>query len=308
VDLLHCHGNNTIINIFEFDFLINDLTDTIQSLIASVKEQIQTLNQTGLYTQALSDLSTYESNTVNLNFVQNTNLPDVHKQLHNVTTQLDQVINNPLYLFSLQAVNNITTNLHLSNGTVLHLYYDPSNISTLNCEADPYDKLDNVTQTDLCVKASSAIALTIARNRAIAQASAINGNITDINNRLYGLEDTLPTMLYYQNETSLWASQIHGNLTDAYNQAQEKIYIGGLVLDTVSTMIDVEVLVILNSTACTYVGSAYMSLSHILCSDIRPALQILSAMMILGGLVLFGTTIISMAIVHKLKKNYYGNN
>jgi len=303
--LLKCSGNTTVVDVFNFNFLIDDLSSQINSELESMNNEVQRLNQTSTYESALSDLQSMENNSVNLDYLQNSNLTQVHNKLANITTELGDTINNPRYNQSLEAVNNITNNLLLTNATVVHLYYDSSNITTLNCTADPYDKMDSTARSDLCQKSAEAIALTISRNKAIAEAGSINGNVTDINERLDGFEDTLPTIADYQNRTALWANEIRGYLDSAHTESIGMMLSAQGMAKTIGQLINDEIDDIKTSTQCAYVGSAYSSLSDDLCTDIRPALEILSAMMILGALVFFFSTIVSMVTVFKIEKDYY---
>jgi hypothetical protein len=303
--LLKCSGNTTIIDVFQFNFLIDNLTGSIRNELGSFGNQMQRLNQTSTYETGLADLASIENNSINLDYLQNSNLTDVQNKLTNISAQLNNTINNPQYSQSIDAVNNITNNLLLTNGTTVHYYYVSSNITSLNCTADPYDKLTSSEQQDLCQKAGTAIALTIARNAAMAEAGPINGNITDINQRLDGFEDSLPTINSYQTQTSVWTNQIRAYLTTAYTEAIDMILRAQAMANGISNMIDTEVGTIRTATQCAYVGDAYSGLSHNLCSDITPALRILAAMMMLGGLVLFASSVVGMYTVYKIDKDYY---
>lgn len=303
--LLKCSGNTTVVDIFQFNFLIDDLTGSINTELESINEEVQRLNQTSTYEAGLADLASVENNSINLDYLQNSNLTAVQNELTNISAELTKTINNPQYNQSIEAVNNITNDLLLTNGTTVHLYYDSSNITTLNCTVDPFDKMTSSDQQDLCQKAGTAIALTIARNKAIAEAGPINGNITDINQRLDGFDESLSTIYYYQNRTSFWANEIRDYLTSAYTQAIDMIKSAQAMANLIANLIYNEVDTIKTATQCAYVGNAYTDLSHNLCSDIKPALQTLSAMMILGAVVLFTSTIVSMVTVYKIDKDYY---
>lgn len=303
--LLKCSGNTTLIDIFNFGFFIDDLDNTIQAELDKVNEQTQQLNQTETYITSLEELTNVENNSVNLDYLQNSNLTLVHTRLDNITTQLNNIINNPAYNQSLQDVNAITNNLLLTNGTTIHNYYDASNITRVNCTTDPYDKLDQPTQQDLCEKAGTAIGLTIVRNRAILKAQPINGNITDINSRLYGFEESLPTVYYYQGQTFVWANIIRTNLRDAFNGALRIIFDLEGIINAMGNMIVAQVRELGSRTQCAFVGQAYSDLTSNLCSKIRVDLQVIAAMMVLGGLVFFSATLVSMFTLRKIEKDYY---
>jgi hypothetical protein len=302
--LLQCAGNTTLIDIFEFNFLIDTLNGAIQNELTQINTEAEQLNQTDQYRQGLSELLAMENETVNLDFLQNSSLPTVHNDLNNITTQLNDTINSPAYFSSLQAVNNITNNLLLTNGTTIHMYYDSSNITTLNCTIDPYDKLSQSEQQNLCTKAGTAIGLTVVRNRAIAQAQDVYGNITDINQRLYGFEATLPTIGYYQNQTYVWANEIRDYLNDAYNIASGLIVQVQQMAAGIAALIRNGTAAMRSNTECAYVGNAYVSLSKNLCSDVRHSLEVISAMMIVGACVFFISTVTSMLTVYKLDRDF----
>lgn len=130
----------------------------------SLSNEAQQLNRTSDFGKASNDLLQMENSSVNLDYLQDKNLTQVHvcflcmactfiyacvfkSDLNNVTTQLNNTINDPGYFQSLQAVNNsilcflillrthcnrflVTTDLLLSNGTTIHTFYSSTNVST----------------------------------------------------------------------------------------------------------------------------------------------------------------------------------
>jgi hypothetical protein len=302
--LLYCAENETLIEIFEFDFLIDDLTGQITDQIQTLTNETNQLNQTSLYTDSVNSLVAMENTSVNLDFLQNSDLPTVHQELKNISNQINATINSPAYFSSLQAVNDITNDLTLTNGTEIHEYYGDTNITTLNCTADPYSKLTVSQQEDLCNKSSIAIALTLIRDKTVSQANAVYGNVTDINNRLYGFQNSLPQIYEFQNETHADAAQIRTYLDAAYYGAAGVIAYVQLSAGEVIGVIDSGTNAIVTDTECAYLGIAYQDLSNTVCQDVKPALEIITAMMIIGGCMLFASTVVGMVFAHRLEREF----
>jgi len=302
--LLKCAGNDTLIDIFGFNFIIDDLTGQIAGEIQSLSQQTNQLNQTEQYQQSLKNLVAMENSSVNLDFLQNTSIPTVHQELWNISDQVNNTINSPAYFSSLEAVNNITNNLLLTNGTTIHLYYDDTNITSLNCKSDPYDKLSSSDQADLCNKSNTAIALTIFRNKTIMASGSVYSNVSDIDARLYGFEASLPVITAIQNQTRAYATQIRTYLDDAYNQAAAIIVYVQRVAGSLTGLISTGAAEIVADTQCAYLGDAYVHLSNNVCNDVRYSLKVITAMMIIGACMLFASTVVGMMTSYKLERSF----
>lgn len=302
--LLRCSGDDTLINIFEFNFLVDDLTGQIEHEVESLSDQTAQLNQTEEYHRGLDSLLAMENSSINLDFLKNASLPTVHEQLRNISTGLNATINNPDYFTSLAAVNNITTDLLLTNGTTIHEYYDQTNITSLNCTEGPYSKMNQPDQQDLCAKAAVAIDLTIIRNLAILHESAVYSNVTDVQNKLTGFEEALPTIHEYQNETQQYANSIRGYLDIAFAQATAIIYQVQGAANEILALIFTSVTELTDDTKCAFLGTAYLKLSHSVCSDVGNSLEVIAAMMLVGAVMLFVTAIVSVKTSHKIERDF----
>eukprot|EP00026_Physarum_polycephalum_P004138 Phypoly_transcript_04155.p1 GENE.Phypoly_transcript_04155~~Phypoly_transcript_04155.p1 ORF type:complete len:702 (+),score=85.80 Phypoly_transcript_04155:122-2227(+) len=302
--LLQCAGNETLIEIFEFNFLIDDLTGQIANEVENLAQETNQLNQTNEYHESLDSLVAMENTSVNLDFLQNSNLTTVHQELTNLTNQVNATINNPTYFSSLQAVNNITNNLMLNNGTEIHMYYNSSNITMLNCTLDPYSKLDSSQQEDLCNKSGIAITLTLFRDKTIAVSGSVYGNVTDIDNRLDGFQASLPQIYSFQNDTHAYATQIKAYLDNTYYDAAAIILYVRAAAAQIIALIQSGTGDIVAATQCAYVGTAYQDLSNNVCQDVRYSLKVITAMMIIGACMLFISTVVGMITSYKIARNY----
>lgn len=303
-ELLKCSGDNTLIDIFEFTFLIDDLTGEIENEVNGILEQAQQLNQTDNYNEGLDSLARMENNSVNLDFFQNSSIPTVNIQLTNLTQEFTELVNGSSYFASLEAVNNITTDLLLNNGTTISEYYDETNITTLNCTVDPYDKLDAATQDELCIKAAIAINSTITRNAAIANADGVFSNLTSMQEKLNGFQESEPLIYQYQNDTKNASSQIRIFLDDAFYRANSLIGEIGAAGQAILALINSGADDLVSDTQCAFIGRAYSSLSKNVCSDVGDSLEVMAAMMIVGALMLFFSAIISMVTSYKLERDF----
>lgn len=302
---MKCSGNNTLINIFEFNFLVNDLTTQIESEVNELVNQTNQLNQTADYQKGLESLAKMENSSVNLDFLQNSSLPTVHQQLTNISSDLNQTINGPAYFQTLKEVNDITNNLLLNNGTTIHVYYGDNNITSLNCTADPYNKISQSAQQELCVKAGVAINATIIRNLSILHAASIYSNVTDIENRLLGFEAALPTIEAYQNQTSVYSSSIRGFLGDAFNRSNAIMGQVASAAGAISGVISTATSGLSEGTQCAFLGDAYEDLSKNMCSDVSDSLEVIAAMMLIGGVMLFISAVVSVLFSYRLERDFY---
>jgi len=306
VELLHCSGNNTLINIFEFNFLIDDLRGQVKTQIDKLVNRTGELNQTNNYDHALASLNRMENNSVLLDYHQNSNLPRVHATLRNITAELNETINGDQVFQSIAAVNNITNNdLLLNNGTTINIYYDDTNITGLNCTVDPYDQINSQSeQQELCTRAATAIELTNNRSLAIAYEADVIGNVTSMDDKLNGLDKALPTVDRLQNDTQTYSNQMRSYLTSAYAQAlaiisqvkEAAALILGLILSVTNDLVA--------ATQCSFLGYAYDHLSGVICNEIGYSLGVIAGMMIVGAVMLFFSAILSINTSYKIERDF----
>eukprot|EP01110_Echinostelium_bisporum_P000191 TRINITY_DN103_c0_g1_i1.p1 TRINITY_DN103_c0_g1~~TRINITY_DN103_c0_g1_i1.p1 ORF type:complete len:700 (-),score=220.75 TRINITY_DN103_c0_g1_i1:45-2144(-) len=298
-ELIQCDGDNTLINVFEAGFLITDLQNSISQQAANISSKANSLNFDDEYANARRDLDAFESNTTSLDFDQGKNLNEVVTKLENNTQQLsasNATATQQQYYF-LGDVNYITLNTTY-NSTGLAVpphYYDASNITTLDCQDATWS--DTRNQSQLCYSAAAAVQATIAveliRNVTLTvddieeKVEALQENVANAGNMQGALSndiaDVKTRIATSQTMTNSFISEVNSNVAGIANVVSDGV--GQLGADT----------------NCAFVGKFYADFSNGFCKKLAPSLQVIGAMMVLGGASLFGSAILSAVSIYKIR-------
>jgi len=305
-ELLNCQGSTNLVDVFELHPLINEMYDNVDNELNYMLEERELLNQTDSYDSMTSYLHSMQNNSIQLNYGSMQNITLMQQELYNITLQLDNLSNfnfsEAQYNASLAAVNQITNNLVLNNGTELYIYYDSSNITTLDCEAAPYNDIDASTQDDLCNKSAEAIAMTIERDEILTQITTIRNNITDIDMKLEGFIGFLNSVNTTQQNLTHYANDIQDNLDLAYAEANAVMATVSDIVTTIRNTVNDGINNVLEATRCYYIEKSYEDLTNSLCTVIRPTFQVVAAMMLVGACSLFFGAIISALTIYQVER------
>jgi len=292
-ELLHCSGSTNLIDVLEADFLVTDLNNKIKAQADAVANQTNRLNVTSDYDEILYYINVFLNESVGLDYLQGTNISFVQQQIlliNDQTTNLTRFnFSYIAYNNSLAAVNNITLDLPLKDGTVSSIYYDSDNITTLHCTQAPYNDIDQDTQQELCARASVALQL----NAALQDIITIQSTTSDILERLEGFTGAYNRIHHVQDDIASTMATVQNGASESYNSTV-------LIMTNAIAIVDVIVGIVYNGTTsletdtqCAYLGNVYSSLSNTLCKQITPAAQITAAMMLLGAITMFFGAIVS---------------
>jgi len=250
-------------------------------------------------------ISKFLNQTAFLNYTQGTNISLVQDQINTINQQVTYLNNfNFSYAYyndSLDAVNNITTNLPRNDGTVIHNYYTQNNITGLACKQYPYDDIDQTTQDDLCIKANVSITLTNQLNQTLTEINQIKDRAEDISEKLQGFVNTYQKVAVVQTEILSTMDDVRTAAGESYNTTlwitATALKIVGLIEGVIQNGTNSFIV----GTECAYVGQAYADLTSDLCSGMRPTLQVTAAMMLVGACTMFFGAIISWISAKKLR-------
>jgi len=270
-----------------------------------VANQTSRLNVTSDYDATNDYIDKFLNQTAFLNYTQGTNISFVQAQINTINQQVADLNNfnfsYAYYYQSLDAVNNITTDLPRNDGTVIHNYYTQYNITTLACQQYPYDNIDKTTQENLCVRANVSITLTNQLNQTLSEINQIKSTAEDISAKLQGFVGTYEQVAVVQNEILSTMDSVRAGAGESYNNTLWITATALKIVGLIEGIIQNGTNSFLVGTECAYVGQAYTDLTSDLCSGMRPALQVTAAMMLVGACTMFFGAIVSWVSAKKLR-------
>jgi len=304
--MLACKGNTTLIDIFQVQFLITDLQGAIQTRLDQINTEKQLLNQTNQYYSAEYFVGQF-LNSTDIDLYQGKNLTAIIGQLSAVSMELNNLTNfgfsDTAYNQSLVAVNQITNNLTLTNGTVLYYYYDSSNITELNPNSNPFDQTDTDIHASLVARVEVAQNLTNVRNQILVQVGHIQGNISNTQLQLENAQNYVDNAEISIGTMKMFATQIIEDLNESYSLSLLALSNVTFLTNDFVSKINIGIAEFVNNTECAFLGSAYSSVTTSVCVTIKPTFEYVTAMLLLNAGSLFVVGIASSWFVQRIKKD-----